>query len=109
MCTSGAEGSSKSIALNEASALRACMTARRARRPSFRLKVMSFMPSGSKMRCWKTWPRRWPVMPSTTWPAQSRLLPYSHFSPGSNSSGVISAAFEAVMTLGWPFFSARRA
>ncbi len=42
------------------------------------------------------------MIPSTTWPAQSMLEPYSHSVPGSNSSGVLIAAFDAVITLGWP-------
>jgi hypothetical protein len=61
---------------------------------------MSWMPSGSKIRRWKTSPRRLPVMLSITCPAQSMLVPYSQRSPGSNSNGVISAALDAVMTLG---------
>ena len=66
------------------------------------------MPHGSKIRSAKTSPRRLPAIPSMTWPVQSRLDPYSHLSPGSNSSGVISDAFEPVMTLGWPFSVASR-
>ena len=39
-------------------------------------------------------------------PDQSMLVPYCQRSPGSNSSGVVSAAIVAVMTLGWPCSSA---
>ena len=47
-------------------------------------------------------------MPSTTWPAQSMLDPYSQRSPGSKSSGVVIDAREQVMTLGWPCSFASR-
>ena len=84
------------------------MPATRGRRASSIAKVMSVMPQGSKIRSAITSPSRLPVMPSTTWPAQSTLVPYSHLVPGSNSSGVISAFRVAVITLGWPFSSASR-
>ena len=70
--------------------------------------AMSVMPSWLKMRSCITSPSRLPRMPSTTWPAQSMLVPYSHFSPGSNSSGVISACFDEVITEGWPCCVASR-
>ena len=73
-----------------------------------RVKALLAMPSGAKIRSRITSPSRLPVMPSTTWPAQSMLLPYSQSSPGSNRSGDLSAAFEEVMTLGWPCSLARR-
>src|SRR5258708_38111825 len=74
----------------------------------FSEKSMSSMPSGAKIRSLITSPRRLPRMLSTTWPAQSMLLTYSHLSPGSNNSGVISDAFGQVTTLGWPCSCARR-
>ena len=52
------------------------------------LKPLLFMSSGAKMRSAMTSPSRLPVMPSTTWPTQSMLEPYSHSSPGSNRRGV---------------------
>lgn len=54
------------------------------------------------MRSVMTSPRRLPVIPSTTSPAQSMLVPYSHRVPGSNSSGVRREAIDAVMILGCP-------
>lgn len=60
------------------------------------------------MRSAKTSPSRLPVMPSTTCPTQSMFVPYSHFEPGSNRSGVMIAAFDEVITLGCPWSVARR-
>ncbi len=71
-------------------------------------KPLLVMPNGSKIRSCITWPSRWPVTASTTWPAQSMLLPYSHRSPGSNSRGVLSDALLAVRTLGCPCSVAKR-
>ena len=50
------------------------------------------MPSGSKMR-WRSWDSRsCPETASITWPSQSVLIPYSHFTPGSSTSGTLIAA-----------------
>src|SRR5258708_8515085 len=109
MWTSGSGGSCMSgRGVSDPSASRWWMVARRARIEGFSEKSMSSMPSGAKIRSLITSPRRLPRMLSTTWPAQSMLLPYSHLSPGSNNSGVISDAFEQVTTLGWPRSCARR-
>ena len=80
------------------------MVTMRLRMDSFIENAVSSMPSGLKIRSFMTSPSRLPVIPSTTWPAQSMLEPYSHCSPGSNSSGVQIEACEAVMTLGCPWF-----
>ena len=48
------------------------------------------------------------ALSSTTWPHQSMLLPYSHLSPGSKSSGVMIDAFVHVVTLGCPCSCANR-
>ena len=72
------------------SGCRRCIPARRSRIASFTVNAVSAMPSGSKTRSRMTSPRRRPVIPSTTCPSQSMLLPYSQRSPGSNSSGVMS-------------------
>ena len=86
MCTSGSCGSSKSgIGLTLPSASRWCMRARRARIDGVIVKAVLVMPSGAKMRSCMNSPSRLPVIPSTTWPAQSMLQPYSQSSPGSNS------------------------
>src|SRR5580692_5741432 len=103
MWTSGSGGSCKSgSGVSEPSASRWWITARRLCIDGVNEKAMSSMPSGWKMRSFITSPSRLPRMSSTTWPHQSRLLPYSHLSSGSNSSGVINDAFEQVITLGWP-------
>jgi len=94
--------------VSDPSASRWCMVARRSRIEGVSEKAISSMPSGAKIRSTITSPRRLPRMLSTTCPHQSMLLPYSHLSPGSNSSGVISDAFEQVITLGWPRSCARR-
>jgi len=71
-------------------------------------KAVSFIPSGWNTRSAMTSPNRRPVIASTTRPAQSMLEPYSHCSPGSNSSGVRRASCEQVSTLGCPCSCARR-
>ena len=61
---------------------------------------MSFMPSGPRMFCCKYASSFWPEAASTILPAQSMLIPYSQRSPGSKSSGVVSAAFVHVVMPG---------
>ena len=82
MCTSGSCGSSMSrCGVRDPSAYRWWMRASRERTSSVIVNAVSRMPSGSRMRSRTTSPRRLPVIPSTTWPAQSMFEPYSQRSP----------------------------
>ena len=76
---------------------------------SVSVKDVVSMPRGPRIRSCMTSPRRLPVIPSSTWPAQSMLDPYSHRSPGSKISGVEIDLCDAVMTLGYPWSLASRA
>ena len=60
------------------------------------------MPRGPKMFSRKYRSSFWPPAASTILPTQSMLIPYSHRSPGSNISGVVSALFVQVVTPGVP-------
>lgn len=84
------------------------MVARRPRISSVGVNAVESIPSGANTSWAITSPSRFPVIPSTTWPHQSMLLPYSHRVPGSKSSGVLSAALDAVITLGCPCSVASR-
>lgn len=101
MWISGSWGSTISgIGASAPSSLRWWTTASRARMSSVSANAVSPIPSGSKIRSRMTSPRRRPRTASTTRPHQSMFEPYIHRSPGSNSSGVVSAAFDPVITLG---------
>ncbi len=54
------------------------------------------------MCSWKYRSSFWPLAASTILPAQSMLMPYSQRSPGSNRSGVVSAALAQVVMPGVP-------
>ena len=61
---------------------------------------MSFIPSGPRTFCCKYASSFCPEAASTILPTQSILMPYSQPSPGSKSSGVVSAAFVHVVIPG---------
>ena len=69
------------------------------------LNAVSFIPSGPVMCSWKYRSSFWPLAASTILPAQSMLMPYSQRSPGSNRSGVVSAALAQVVMPGVPVVS----
>jgi hypothetical protein len=60
------------------------------------------MPSGSSRLSVRYAPSFWPLTATTIFPAQSMSMPYSQRSPGSNSSGSVSALFLQPVTLGIP-------
>jgi hypothetical protein len=100
MKNSGSSGSANSIGASVPLSSRWWTLARRARCPAESLNDVSFMPSGPSTFCCKYASSFWPDTFSTILPTQSMLMPYSQPSPGSNSSGVVSAAFVHVVMPG---------
>ena len=100
MWNSGFSGRPNSIGASAPLSSRWCTLASRARCEGERLNDVSFIPSGPSTFCCKYASSFWPEAASTILPAQSMLMPYSHRSPGSKSSGVVSAAFVQVVMPG---------
>ena len=62
-----------------------------------RMKLVSCIPSGSRMFFWKYCSSVKPLTVSTSRPLQSALVPYCQREPGSNISGVSGATVPSGM------------